>query len=59
VNQSDIYAKLTTAFHEVFDDDGIVLSANTSAGDVIGWDSFAHIRLMLTIERAFSAYLSP
>ena len=42
---------LTKIFHDVFDDDSIVLRPDLSASDVEGWDSLAHIRLLLTIER--------
>jgi acyl carrier protein len=58
VNEAEIYAGLTTAFHDVFDDDDIVLSPNMAAPDVSGWDSLAHIRLMLTVERKFKLKFS-
>jgi len=44
-------AALTRIFHDVFDDDSIVLRPDLSAADVDGWDSLAHVRLLLTIER--------
>lgn len=44
-------AALTKIFHDVFDDDGIVLRPDLKAADVDGWDSLAHVRLLLTIER--------
>ncbi len=44
-------ATLTQVFHDVFDDDSIVLRPDLSAADVDGWDSLAHVRLLLTIER--------
>jgi acyl carrier protein len=44
-------AALTKIFHDVFDDDSIVLRPDLSAADVEGWDSLAHVRLLLTIER--------
>lgn len=58
MNEAEIYAGLTTAFHDVFDDDDIVLSSNMAAPDVRGWDSLAHIRLMLTVERKFKLKFS-
>ena len=42
---------LTNIFHDIFDDDTIVLRPDLSAADVDGWDSLAHVRLLLTIER--------
>lgn len=44
-------AALTTIFHDVFDDDSIVLRPDLSAADVEDWDSLAHVRLLLTTER--------
>jgi acyl carrier protein len=44
-------AALTKIFHDVFDDDTIVLRPDLSAADVEEWDSLAHVRLLLTIER--------
>ena len=40
-------------FREVFDDDAMALSADTTAADVDGWDSVANIRLMVSVEEAF------
>lgn len=54
----EIMAKLTTVFHDVFDDDNIVLTDNTSAVDIPGWDSLMHITLCVATERAFNTRLS-
>jgi acyl carrier protein len=53
MNESDIYAQLGEIFEEVFDDDSIVVTPALSAKDVDGWDSLTHIRLILTVEKAF------
>ena len=39
------------SFH--FDDDELVIKANTTAKDIDGWDSLTHIRLVISIEKAF------
>jgi acyl carrier protein len=49
----EIYARLTTIFHDVFDDDSIVLSPNLIAADVPEWDSFNHINLIVAVETSF------
>ena len=49
----DIYAQLTTIFHDLFDDDTIVLTPELTAADVPAWDSFNHINLIVVIESAF------
>ncbi|MCD8322674.1 MAG: acyl carrier protein [Oscillospiraceae bacterium] len=48
-----IYARLTKIFRDLFDNDSIVLTPETTAKDVEGWDSLAHITLIVTIERTF------
>ncbi len=50
----EILGRLNTIFRDVLDDDEIDLTPATVADDVEGWDSLAHVRLMLTVERAFS-----
>ena len=53
MTKSEIYTKLTEVFRDVFDDEDIVPNAETTAADVDDWDSLAHIRLILTVEKAF------
>lgn len=48
-----IQQRLTQIFHEVFDEDSIIVTRDLTAKDVDGWDSLAHVRLLLTIERKF------
>ena len=54
----NVYSQLTSIFHDVFDDDSIILTPQLSAKDVDGWDSLMHIRLILTVERAFKVKFS-
>ena len=45
---------LTTVFRQQFDDDELIVTRETSAADVEGWDSLTHVSLMLTIEKQFA-----
>lgn len=47
---TQLYEKLTEIFRDVFDDDNIVLTPNTTAADIDGWDSVGHLNLILAIE---------
>jgi acyl carrier protein len=58
MDESAIYARLTEIFQNVFDDDLITATPGLSAKDIGGWDSLAHVRLMLTVERAFKVKFS-
>jgi len=49
-----ILKQLTEIFKDVFDDDNLEVELLTTAKDVDGWDSLAHIRLVVSIEKAFS-----
>ena len=50
MENSHIYSKLTSIFREVFDDDSIVLTPDTTAADIRDWDSAAHVGLIVSIE---------
>ena len=54
----EIYEKLTVVFRDVLDDDALVLSADLTANDVEDWDSLTHVRLILSVEKAFSVRFS-
>ena len=58
MDEAQIYSRLTQIFEDVFDDDSIQVSAALTARDVDGWDSLTHIRLILTIEKAFKIKFS-
>ena len=58
MDEPDIFARLTEIFEEVFDDDSIVVTPALSAKDVDGWDSLTHIRLIMTVEKAFKVKFS-
>jgi len=46
----EIYRKLGQIFHEVFDDDSIVVKPDLTANDVEAWDSVTNVRLFVAIE---------
>ena len=48
-----ILIKLTEVFREVFDLDDVVITPDTVADDIEGWDSLEHISLISAVERTF------
>jgi acyl carrier protein len=50
MQQQEIYAQLTTIFHDVFDDDTLILTPELNAASVPEWDSFNHINLIVAVE---------
>ena len=49
----DIYKRLDRVFQDVFDDDSIHVSPNTTADDIEDLDSLEHITLISAVEREF------
>ena len=50
MGSNNVYGQLTEIFREVFDDDSIVLTPQTTAADIRDWDSAAHVNLVVAIE---------
>ena len=48
---SNVIQRFTPIFRDVFDNDELIIHASTTAQDVDGWDSLAHIRLVVSIEK--------
>jgi acyl carrier protein len=53
MDDAQIYSRLASVFNDVFDDETIKITPQLTAKDVDGWDSLTHIRLMLSVEKAF------
>ncbi len=53
MNEIEVYDKLTVIFRDIFDDDTIKISSETSAADIEDWDSLEHINLISAIEKKF------
>lgn len=49
----ELHDRLEQVFRLVFADDTLTLTDETTAADVEGWDSVAHINLMFSIESEF------
>jgi acyl carrier protein len=58
MDSAAIYERLTPIFHDIFDDDSIEVTPELTAKDVDGWDSLTHIRMILTVEKAFKIKFS-
>lgn len=50
--------KVQIVFQEVFEDPGLKILPEMTAKDVVGWDSFNHINLIMGLESAFDIIFS-
>lgn len=49
----NILSRITEIVRDQLDEDDIVLTLATEASDIDGWDSLAHVRIVVAIEEAF------
>lgn len=54
MTRESVFQKLDEVFWDVFDDDKIHVTDNTTANDIEDWDSLEHINLVVAIEKKFS-----
>lgn len=57
MTDAEIYDGLTGLFHDVFNDDSIVLTPQTTADQVAGWDSVKMVTIILGVEQRFDVKL--
>lgn len=50
---SDILNRLQPIFQDVFDQKQLVVSRESNAASVTGWDSLTHVSLVLALEQEF------
>ncbi len=50
---ANINERLNEVFQNVFDDEDIEVTRDTTADDIEDWDSLEHIRLIAAVEREF------
>lgn len=58
MTREEILGRLTEIMRAVFDQPTLVPSEATTAGDVDGWDSLAHIGLIVAVEKEFGLHFS-
>lgn len=53
MERQEILKQVNAIFIDVLENNDIVLNDQTTANDIIEWDSLAHIHLIVAIERQF------
>ena len=57
-NRNQLPAVLEEIFQETFDNPDIKISPNMTSSDLVAWDSFNHVRLIVAIEERFAINFS-
>ena len=52
-DKKQILSEIEVIFQNLFDDNKLKLKMKTKSKDIKGWDSLAHINIILSIERLF------
>ena len=53
MEKEEIYERLNNVFRDIFDDESIVVTAETTSKDIEDWDSLEHINLVVAVEQEF------
>ena len=53
MDRSEVMQKQTQILRDIFGDPNLVVTEDTSANDVDGWDSIAHMQVISTLEKEF------
>jgi acyl carrier protein len=55
---ADCLQRINDVFRDVFNDEDLIISRETSAKDIPEWDSVMHVSLIVNIEKAFGVRFS-
>jgi len=53
MSEESVRTRLNGVFRDVFDNEQLAVVDTTTANDVEGWDSLAHVNLIVAVEKAF------
>ena len=53
MEREEVFERLNKVFQDVFDDDSIVVTDETTSADIEDWDSLEHINLVVAVEQEF------
>lgn len=54
MDEKQIFSVIETIFFDVFDDNTLVITRDTSAADIDEWDSLEQINLLTAMEKKFN-----
>ncbi|MEA5050595.1 MAG: acyl carrier protein [Oscillospiraceae bacterium] len=58
MNRTEISEKVNGIFRDIFDDDTLVITDETTAADIEDWDSLEQINILVAMEKTFGIKFS-
>ncbi|MDD3877606.1 MAG: acyl carrier protein [Bacteroidales bacterium] len=58
MERNEVFRKVNEIFIEILEIQDLVLTDQTTANDIEEWDSLAHIRLVVAIEKEFKIHFT-
>ena len=58
-SEVDILSELQPVFDDIFGDESVPLSKETTSDDIASWDSVAHVSLIIGAEKQFGIMFDP
>lgn len=50
---NEVLEKINEVFRNIFEKENLVISEDTSADDIEGWDSLQHVKILVMLEQEF------
>ena len=57
--KNNVYNRVTAVFRDIFDMPTLKISNSDTAASIKGWDSLAHVRLIVALEEEFEIEFEP
>ncbi len=54
VDSTEFISRLTSIFRQELDNDRLTIDMDTTQSDISEWDSLAHVRIVMGVERAYN-----
>ena len=58
MSREEVFIKINEVFRDTFDDESITVNDATVASDIEGWNSLAHVGLLVNVEECFGIRFS-
>lgn len=58
MEKNEILVKLQDIFRDILDDEDIILTLDTKADDIEGWDSLTHVQIVVSVSQEFRVKFS-